>query len=323
MSKLKLFALIPLVAAGLQAAAPATGPQPVFIVLYTRFYDHSHKFPNNQRVERLIPLLEKLRAKYPNSGISGLFEFSGSMSQVFLEYNSGEHIVDKVQEASKQGLVDIGYTGEDEPSYLYRPKPDLLTADTPEKRWIAQSEAAGRFLTDFKDPVTGQPVPGLSGGLKHMQEVFGPAAFIQGVSQPLAGDSAVTNEVRKLNTNAMMLGVPPQDTRRGIEAYAASANAFAEVMSPIPDTSPEVFWEDGALRLSNVSLSDNKPHSTDDPIDSLKKAFAALNRTKVRVIALEFGSYKRYLLKRPDGSVVWDPMEWMYYHPDSPQFPGT
>lgn len=307
--------------ATIQAAALAAGSQPVFIVLYTRFYDHSHQYPNNQRVERLLPLLEKLRAKYPNSGIAGLLEFSGSMSQVFLEANDSLHVVDKTKEAAQRGLIDIGYTGEDEPSYLYRPKPDLISADTPEKRWIAQSEAAERFLTDFKDPVTGRPVSGVTGGLKHMQEVFGEASFIQGVSETLGGDSAVTNEVRKLNANAMMLGVPPSDVRRGIESYGASANAFAQAMSPAPETSPEVFWEDGALRLSNVSLSDNRPRSTDDPIDALKKAFAALDRTKVRVIALEFGSYKRYLVKRPDGSVTWDPMEWLYYHPDSPQFP--
>ena len=30
----------------------------------------------------------------------------------------------------------------------------------------------------------------------------------------------------------------------------------------------------------------------------------------------------RYLGKRPDGSVIWDPMEWMYFHPDQPSVPG-
>lgn len=323
MRTLKHFLCILLAAGSLQAASLASGSQPVFIVLYSRFYDHSHKYPNEQRVIRLIPLLEKLRAKYPNSGVSSLFEFSGSMSQVFLEYNSGLHLVDKVKDAAKQGLIDIGYTGEDEPSYLYRPRPDYLSAETGEQRWLTQSEAAERFLTDFKDPVTGRPVPGLTGGLKHMQEVFGQASFVQGATDVIGGDSAVTNQVRKLSPNAMMLGVPPSDTRRGIESYGASANAFAKGISPSPETSPEVFWEDGMLRLSDLSLTDNRPRSTDDPIDALKKAFAALDRSRVRVIALEFGSYKRYLAKRPDGTVIWDPMEWLYYHPDSPKFPGT
>src|ERR1035438_2520300 len=320
---LKRFALLLLAAAALQGAAPPTDSQPVFIVLYTRFYDHSHQFPNNERVQRLIPILDKLRAKYPNSGIASLFEFSGSMSQVFLEQNPSLHAVDKIKEASQRGLIDIGYTGEDEPSYLYRPKPDLLSADTPEKRWIAQAEAAERFLTDFKDPVTGRPVPGPSGGLKFMQEVFREAAFIRGVSEPIGGDSAVTHEVRKLNAKAMMMGIPPSDVRRGIESYGSSAAAFSKAISPAPDTSPEVFWEDGALRLSDLSLTDNKPHSTDEPVDALKKVFEQFDRSNVRVIALELGSYQRYLTKRPDGSILYDPMEWLYFHPDHPQFPPT
>lgn len=318
---LKRFVVLLLGAAALHGAPPATGSQPVFIVLYTRFYDHSHQFPNNERILRLIPLLDKLRAKYPNSGIASLFEFSGSMSQVLREKNPSVHTVDKVKEASQRGLIDIGYTGEDEPSYLYRPKPDLISADTPEKRWMAQSEAAERFLTDFKNPVTGRPVPGLFGGLKLMQEVFGEAAYIRGVSEPLGGDSAVTNEVRKLNAKAMMIGVPASDVRRGIEGYGTSATGFAKVVSPVPETSPEVFWEDGALRLSDLSLPDNKSHSTDEPVDALKKVFEKFDRSNVRVIALELGSYKRYLAKRADGSVLYDPMEWLYYHPDSPQFP--
>ncbi len=320
---IKRFTLLLLAIAALQGAGSAAGSQPVFIVLYTRFYDHSHQFPNNERVQRLLPLLEKLRAQYPNSGIASLFEFSGSMSQVFREQNPGMHVVDKVKEAAQSGLIDVGYTGEEEPSYLYRPKPDLLSADTPEKRWMAQAEAAERFLTDFKDPVTGRPVPGLSGGLKLMQEVFGEAAFIRGVSEPIGGDSAVTHEVRKLNTKAMLMGIPPSDTRRGIESYGSSAAAFSKAMGPLPQTSPEVFWEDGALRLSDLSLADNKPHSTDEPVEALKKAFDQLDRSNVRVIALELGSYKRYLAKRADGSVLFDPMEWLYFHPDSPKFPPT
>jgi hypothetical protein len=322
---LKRFAVFLAIAASLAGQAPATRNQPVFIVLYSRFYDHGNQYPNNERIQLLLPLLDKLRSKYPDSGISGLFEFSGSISQVLFEKNSGLHLVDKVKDAAQRGLIDIGYTGEDEPSYLYRPKPALVGADTAEKRWLAQAEAAEHFLNDFKDPVTGQPVdaPGLSGGLKRMQEVFGPAAFVRGATETLGGDSPVTHQVRKLAPTAMLMGVPPSDTRRGIESYGSSANEFALAISPAPNTPPEVFWEDGALRLSDLSKTDSKPHSTDETVDALKKVFDKLDRTKVRVIALEFGTYRRYLTKRPDGSVLWDPMEWMYYHPDHPQFPLT
>ena len=278
---------------------------------------------NDERAARLLSILDKLRAKYPDSGISGLFEFSGAMSQALAERDHANHGVQKLREAAGRGLIDIGYTGEEEPSYLYRPHADLLLTHTPEERWAAEVEAAERFLTDFKDPVTGRPVPGLTGGLKRMQEVFGEAAFIRGLTDTVGGDSAITHALRKLNTNGMLMGIPPTDPRRGIESYGASSNAFSLGVSPDPNTSPEVFWEDGSLRLSDFSMTDNRPHSTDDLLDTLKKAFAGLDRTKARVITLEFGGYRRYLAKRPDGSILYDPMEWMYFHPDHPDFPLT
>ena len=310
-------------ASALASEAASPGSQPVFVVLYTQFYDHAHQYPTNERIDMLIPLLEKLRAQYPESRISGLFEFSGAISQVLFEKDAALHKLTKIKQAAGKGLIDVGYTGEEEPSYLYRPKAELLLANTPEKRWAAQAEAAERFLTDFKDPITGRPVPSLTGGLKRMQEIFGPAAFIRGVTELMGGDAPVTHEVRKLNATAMMMGIPPSDVRRGIESYGASADGFAKGISPAPNTSPEVFWEDGALRLSDLSMTDNRPHSTDESVDALKKAFAQLDRGKARVIALELGSYRRYLAKRADGSVIWDPMEWLYYHPDHPDFPPT
>jgi hypothetical protein len=41
------------------------------------------------------------------------------------------------------------------------------------------------------------------------------------------------------------------------------------------------------------------------------------------VIKLEVATYKRYLTRRADGSVVADPLEWLYYHPDDPLIPMT
>jgi hypothetical protein len=320
---LKRFALLLLATVAFGNAAQGADPQPVYIVLYSRFYDHSHPSPNNERLQRLIPLLDKLRSKYPGSGVSALFEFSGSISQMFAEENATLHVVDKVKEEARRGLIDIGYTGEDEPSYLYRPRPDLLAAETPEARWSAQAEAAERFLNDFKEPVTGRPVAGLTGGLKHMQEIFGEAAYISGITEIIGGDGAVTHEAHRLNGSAMMMGIPSPDIRRGIEGNGFSAENLSKFMSRPSNASPEVFWEDGALRISDLSLPDNRPRNTDQPLVEFKREFGQLNRSHPRVIRVELGSYTRYLTKRKDGSVLNDPMEWLYYHPDSPAFPQT
>jgi hypothetical protein len=305
------------------AVAQTPAPQPVYIVLYSRFYDHSHQHTTDERLQRLLPMLDKLHKQYPASGISALFQFSGTVSQLLDEENAGLHLVDKLKDYSHRGLVDIGYTGEDEPSYLYRPKPNLLLAETPEARWAAKAEAAERFLTDFKNPVTGLPVPGLSGGLKRTQEVFGNVAFITGVTTIVGGDSPWTHEVRRMIPTAVMGGIPRPDPKRGIEGFGFSAANFSQYVSPDPEESPEVFWEDNLLRLSDTSLADNKPHSTDEGPEALKKVFEKLDRGHVRIIKLEVATYRRYLTRRADGSVVTDPLEWLYYHPDDPKIPMT
>jgi Ca2+-binding EF-hand superfamily protein len=306
-------------------AGPAT-PQPVFILLYSRFYDHSIPRPNASRLQRLLPMLERLRQKYPEAGVSALLQFSGTTSQVLDEMNPGLHLIDKAKELQRAGLVDLGYTGDQEPSPLYRPKPNFLLANSPEEKWSAGLEATEHFLNDFKNPVTGLPFDGLSGGLKRTQEVFGPAAFISGANPLLlnvGGDSWATHAVRRMNPTALMEGIPAGDVKRGISNFPISADLFSKMISPIPESSPEVYWQDGALRLSDTSLSDLSVHTTDDAPDALKKFFGKLDRKNVRIVKLEVESYRRYLNLRPDGSLIADPLEWMYYHPDDPQTPIT
>jgi len=305
------------------ASAPAAAQQPVLILLYTRFYDHSHQHTTDERIQRLLPMLQKFRDRHPQSGLSALFQFSGTVSQLLAEENPGMHLVDRLKESAGRDLVDIGYTGEDEPSYLYRPKPSLLEANTPEERWTAFSEAAERFLVDYKNPITGLPVPNLSGGLKRTTEVFGDVAFVTGVVTTLGDDSPATHEVSKFAPAALMTGIPGRDPRRGIEAFAISADRFSRAMCPEPIEAPEVFWRDNVLRISDTSFTDNQPHSTDEGTEALQKFFAKLDRSHVRVVKLEIAPYKRYLTKRADGSVVVDPLEWLYYHPDSPSIPLT
>jgi hypothetical protein len=207
-----------------QASAPTAARQPVLILLYTRFYDHSHQHTTDERIQRLLPMLQNLRDQHPQSGLSALFQFSGTVSELMAEENPSMHLLDRLKESTARNLVDIGYTGEDEPSYLYRPKPSLLEANTPEERWTALSEAAEHFLVDYKNPVTGLPVPNLSGGLKRTTEVFGDVAFVTGVVTTLGEDSAATHEVRKFAPTELMAGIPGRDPRFGIEGFGISAD---------------------------------------------------------------------------------------------------
>lgn len=306
-------------------AEDAKPKQPVFIVLYSRYSDHSHPRAIEERLSRLLPLVDKMREKYPQSGMSVLVQFSGTTARLIRE-RAIAGAEEKLLDYQRRGLIEIGYTGEEEPSYLYRPKANLILTETPEERWKAKVEAAEHFLSDFKDPVTGKPFPGLTGGLKLVQDIFGKAVFISGANPNYVaegGDSFLAHEIRKYSPAAVMTGLPPNDVRRGISNFSASADKFSRMMSPLTDESPEVYWEDGILRLSDASLEDLTSHNTDDSVDTLKKFFGNLDRSHPRVIKLEITSYLRYLTRRADGSVVNDPLEWMYFHPDDPIFPMT
>jgi hypothetical protein len=309
----------------LAADSAPVSPQPVLVLLYSRYYDHSHPDLISTRLNRLLPQVERLSRQYPGARPSVLLQFSGTVAQLLHE-NQAMRFPEKIKALQARKLIEVGYTGEDEPSYLNRPKPDILVPDTPEARWTARAEAAAKFLNDFKDPVTGESVPGLSGGLKRVQEIFGPVAFISGANpnrMASGGDSAIVHEVRRLNDSAVLTGIGPADVRRGIEGYSTSAPSFSQMMSPEPSTSPEVYWADGFLRLSSTSLRDNKPITTDETPEAMASIFSKLDRKRVRVIRLEIGGYLRYMTKRSDGSVLYDPMEWLYFHPDEPHIPFT
>ncbi len=307
-------------------AADNTAKQPVLILLYTRVTDHINSFKSNERVALLVDKMEAYRKKYPQYSPSVELQFSGAVAVTMEARNKANHLVDRVKEGAARGVLSVGYSGEDEPSYLRHPAPRLLNADTPELRWDARVESTEQFLTEYKDPITGEPVrlPELKGGIAKVQEVFGPASFVSGIVPGLLGGlSPAYHLLRKYDPGAVALGIPNSDPKLVIEGFGPSTEKFSTLLSPLPATAPEVYWEDGILRVSIKSLRDSKPFSTDETPAMLQKEFSAMNRDKVRVILVEYSSYARYLVKRTDGSVKYDPLEWVYYHPDNPIQPGS
>lgn len=303
------------------AATPAK--QPVFILLNTRFYDHTNPQYSLERINMLLPVLRTLRQRYPNSGISSVFQFSGSISEVLSGLSERQPEVQDVKKAVAAGLIEVGYTGEDEPTYANRPQADFLFADTPEQRWLARTAAAERFLTDYKDPVTGDPVPGLSGGFKRMQEVFGEAAFASGLTLNVGDGSPFLYQLRRQNAAAVISGFPEYDRVLGVITYRTVLAAFTKLVSPAANTSPEVFWEDNVLHSSDSSGADSRVFSTEEGPVALKAAFDKMDRSVVRIIHMEVGSYLRYMKKSADGTVTYPPLEWTYQHPQTPEMPAT
>jgi hypothetical protein len=310
-----------LIALGSGFLVNAAQKQPVYIYLHQRVGDHVNVEMSEDRLRRIIPMLEKYRKQHPRANVSATILLSGAMSQALVDRNSGTAIKDFVQDAAKRRVIDIGYDGTDEPTYQGRPHFDLSRAKTAEDRWISRSTAAERFLTEARD-LTGMPVAGKSGGLKLLQEIFGEASCITGVTEEVGGDSELVRQMSRYNTKAIMFGVPDAKDAKHIHGFRGSAMEFGRQMSPTPDSSPELFWQDNVLRSSESSDGGVRLVMASEGPEALKTLLSKLDRSKVRVVHVEVGDLKNHLTQDFVEGPMFPPLRYAYSQTANPKLPA-
>src|ERR1700719_276524 len=166
---------------------PAQEKQPVYIYLFSRYSDFVNMEMTEARIRDTVSLVEKYRREYPESQVSATLLFSGAVSQALAERNAKTQIKDYVLEAARRGVIEIGYDGTDEPTYVSRPLVNLGNVPSPEERWRLRGEAAEQFLTEARDPASGLVQKGKLGGIRAMQEVFGEAVCVKGLNVGTGG----------------------------------------------------------------------------------------------------------------------------------------
>jgi hypothetical protein len=167
-----------------------------------------------------------------------------------------------------------------------------------------------------------------------MQEVFGPAAAVRGVVLQLpnmygpmdetGSDAEIVNNLRQLDETAMVAGLTESDlSHTSGSNFRPWANVFSRAMSPGANTSPELFWEEGVLRLSETSMNDWPTRRADDGLAKLKDALAGLDRSHVRILRIELGGQRIYVKPLvPPAARLTMPLAWAYSHPNSPLYPA-
>ena len=296
--------------------------QPVFIYLYARMGDHVNIELTEDRIRRILPMLERYRKAHPDAHVSATILFSGAVSQALAGRNAQTGIKDLVLDYARRGVIELGYDGTDEPTYQRRPVPVFAGAKSPADRWLARGEAAEKFLTEGRDPLTGVPQPGATGGLKEMQEVFGEAVCITGVTEDLGGDSEVVQHLGRYNNKAIMFGIPDPNPARSIPGYRGSAAEFGKEMSPIPDSSPELYWQDNVLRSSETSDSAIRVVYGYEGLDALKAVLSKVERSKVHIVHVELANERIYLQAPYTVSALSSPMKLAYDHPNQAKLPA-
>jgi hypothetical protein len=330
---------IGLVASGAAQAQPDDdelfGPrEPLHLYLTATVTDHVNLDVTEDRLRRILAMLDKYRKAHPDSGITATVFFNGAVSQALQDRNGQTHIVDLVKDFIQRGLIEAAYDGSDEPVYKQRPLLDLSPQKTPkaDQRWKARMDVTEELLTEARDPLTGVLIPGKSGGLKKMQEVFGDAVCVAGITllvpevgtgsmAELGSDSETVHVIRKYNTNGIMIGLPEDNPMHAV-TYRGWASDFSKAMSPAPPTSPELYWQEGVLRVSQYAQADNHLFRASSGPEAFQIVVGRLNRSKHRIVPVELGSARNYLTKAFTGEDVFPSVKYAYDHPDHPQLPA-
>jgi hypothetical protein len=327
------------------AATQSSLAQPVYIYLYSRVTDQVNTDITEDRLRRLLPMIERYRTEHPEAHVSATILFSGAASEALAAKNVKTGIKDFVLGYKKRGVIEIGYDGSDEPTYEHRPVVQLKEKATPEQRWLERANADEQFLTQGRNPVTGDPQKGTVGGLKAMQQVFGPAACINAASvglkrvdpstdpnmpghgatasvTPDVGDWEIVPVLRRYNTSAIMFGLPATNPAH-IPGFGGSIMGIGRMMSPTTEDSPELFWADNILRSSESGGGGARVLHGYEGVEALTTFTAKLDRSRIRIIHMELGSERDYL--KPDfakTTTLSPALTYAYAHPDSPTLPA-
>lgn len=325
--------------------------QPVLFYLVGHFTDHVNITLTEDRLRYALDLAERISKETPHSHASVSVLFSGASSQALESRNAQTHLVDAVKDAAQRGLVEVGYDGAEEPTLEKRPSVDFANLEDAGARWKARKIVAEKLLSEQRDPLTGESRPG-TGGLAAMQKVFGPAAYVEGlvltVKGPLisgrllpaptradagppgapayipkvgltpevGGDSEAAWLLSRAGFAGLMPGIPNSNPTR-LAGFRDRTRRFGEIIAPAPNTAPELFWQDGILRLSEAAGEVHSLHGSEGP-EALKTMLAKAGRKTVHVIRIEIASADDYFQPAFLKSQDYPPLKYAYAHPTDP-----
>ncbi len=350
------FLMIALLAAFVEGQ-PNVPKQPIYIYLYARITDHVNLAITEDRIHRVLSTVDQYRREHQQDHVSATILFSGAVSDALEQRNSQTHIVDFVKGYIDRGVIEAGYDGTDEPTYVTRPIVDFTGSSDPQGRWLMRRAGEEKFLTEGRNPLTGAPEPGKAGGLKKMQEVFGQASCITGVNvlmkigpgsslyrastrarvpdlspkpitlppdlmPEIAGQSEAVTVIRSLNSKAIMFGVPDTNPAR-IPGFRDGRAGFSKLMSPLPDTPPELYWEDNVLRTSEAGTDEIRLVHASGGAAAIEKVVGKADRTRIHVVHVELGDERNYLQPSFVSGSDFPPQLYAYNHPLSPDLPAN
>jgi len=289
-------------------------------------------------------MIAQYRAAHPEAHLTATVLFSGASSEALAQRNAKTGIKDFVLGYKDRGIIEIGYDGTDEPTYAHRPMVHSIDAKPYKERWLERASEDEKFLAEGRNPLTGEPGPGPAGGLKAMQQVFGEAAYITGASvgkehqdsathpnmpgsaanpaiTPEVGDWEIVPLLRRLNTEAILSGLPALNPAH-LPGFGGGIIGVGKILSPVPQASPELFWADNILRLSESAGLGARIIHGNEGAAAIKEFAAKLDRSKIRIIHMELDSETDYLNPDFAKTPLSPSLTYAYAHPENPKLPA-
>ena len=324
-------------------AASNQPKQPTYFYLYARVTDHVNMDISEARLRRMLPAIERFHKQHPDAHVTATVFVSGASSEALAARNAETGIKDLLLSYQKRGLIEIGYDGTDEPTYEHRPMVHNIETKSYKDRWLERAGEDEKFLTEGRDPLTGDPQPGKVGGLQQMQQIFGKAASITGVSvgqerlnakenltmpgaganptvTPEVGDWEIVPLLRRYNTEAVLFGLPGSNPAH-LPGFGGAIMGIGREMSPVPSASPELFWADNVLRSSESGGLGARVIRGSEGVPALKDFTAKLDRSKLRIIHMEIYNEADYLKPDYAKTPLSPTLTYAYSHPDAPKLP--
>jgi hypothetical protein len=221
-----------------------------------------------------------------------------------------------------EGWIEVGYDGDDEPVPNLRPLPNFRGARSPDARWRSRLLAAEWFLTEYKAPVGGEPDSDRSGGLKLLNEVFGRLSFAGNLSEDVWAGPEVIHSLRQVAPVPVVAGLlePGNYASRTLHGYPGAVAVLSAALAPDEHCAPEMYWQDGVLRLSETSGSTVRTIRALAGPEALRKTLDGLDRTRPHIVRVQMGHHG--IQVKPPGDGPRSPVRYGYDNPKMPRLPA-
>ena len=282
---------------------------PLYLLLYTHTEDHINHELSEERFWRFFPHIDILARTYPDAHVSWTVEFMGADSETIAARNPQTGLLDFIRSyAANSEVFQFGYHGAHEPTYTNNA---IANLDYPNAAWGDIVNASQQFLTLGKDPTRGGVNPNRPGGLKLLQDTFGPARIISGYG----GDQAQIHTADSLASSYVMFGFADHGAAITGPDYKQNVKNFMTPLCPERSTPCGLFWMNGKLRINDGNPVEGVGVlSLEWQQSNVATQLNTLDPTRVQLENVIIAQKFLYALESPTN--------YAYGHPDNPQLPS-